>query len=100
VWRGVEERKEVVIDAAGYRERRRSSLEQAADRAAEDALRAGEPVELEPMSSVERKIVHLYLQDRPGIVTESEGSDPNRYVVVRPGEAAPGGARGGVAGDS
>jgi spoIIIJ-associated protein len=100
VWRGADERKEVVIDAAGYRERRRSSLEQAADRAAEDALRTGEPVELEPMSSVERKIVHLYLQDRTGIVTESEGSDPNRYVVVRPGGAAPGGARGGVVGDS
>jgi spoIIIJ-associated protein len=84
LWRGADERKEVVIDAAGYRERRRSTLEQAADRAAEDALRTGESVELEPMSSVERKIVHLHLQDRAGIVTASEGNDPNRYVVVRP----------------
>jgi spoIIIJ-associated protein len=100
VWRGADERKEVVIDAAGYRERRRSALEQAADRAAEDALRTREPVELDPMSSVERKIVHLHLQERAGIVTESEGNDPNRYVVVRPGGAAPGGARGGVVGDS
>jgi spoIIIJ-associated protein len=100
VWRGADERKEVVIDAAGYRERRRSTLEQTADRAAEDALRTGEPVELEPMSSVERKIVHVHLQDREGIVTASEGSDPNRYVVVRPGGAAPGGARGGVVGNS
>jgi spoIIIJ-associated protein len=100
VWHGADERKEVVIDAAGYRERRRSTLEQTADRAAEDALRTGEPVELEPMSSVERKIVHLHLQDREGIVTASEGSDPNRYVVVRPGGAAPGGAPGGVVGDS
>jgi spoIIIJ-associated protein len=100
VWRGADERKEVVIDAAGYRERRRSTLEQTADRAAEDAVRTGEPVELEPMSSVERKIVHVHLQDRGGIVTASEGNDPNRYVVVRPGGAAPGGARGGVVGDS
>jgi spoIIIJ-associated protein len=100
VWRGADERKEVVIDAAGYRERRRSTLEQTADRAAEDALRTGEPVELEPMSSVERKIVHLHLQDREGIVTASEGNDPNRYVVVRPGGAAPGRAPGGVVGDS
>jgi len=100
VWRGADERKEVVIDAAGYRERRRSTLEQTADRAAEDALRTGKPVELEPMSSVERKIVHLHLQDRAGIVTASEGNDPNRYVVVRPGGAAPGGGRGGAVGDS
>jgi spoIIIJ-associated protein len=84
VWRGADERKEVVIDAAGYRERRRSTLEQTADRAAEDAVRTGKPVELEPMSSVERKIVHVHLQDRAGIVTASEGNDPNRYVVVRP----------------
>ena len=84
LWRGADERKEVVIDAAGYRERRRSTLEQAADRAAEDALRTGESIELEPMSSVERKIIHLHLQDRAGIVTASEGNDPNRYVVVRP----------------
>jgi spoIIIJ-associated protein len=100
VWRAGGERKDVVIDAAGYRDRRRSSLEQTADRAAEDALRTQEAVELEPMSSVERKIVHLHLQDRPGIETASEGNEPNRYVVVRPGGAAPGGARGGVVGVS
>jgi spoIIIJ-associated protein len=85
VWRAGGERKEVVIDAAGYRDRRRSSLEQTADRAAEEALRTREPVELEPMSSVERKIVHLHLQDRDGIETASDGNEPNRYVVVKPG---------------
>jgi spoIIIJ-associated protein len=89
VWRAGGERKEVVIDAAGYRDRRRSSLEQTADRAAEEALRTREPVELEPMSSVERKIVHLYLQDRPGIETASDGNEPNRYVVVKPGDGSP-----------
>jgi spoIIIJ-associated protein len=99
VWRGATDRKEVVIDAAGYRERRRTSLQQTADRAAEDALRTGEPVELEPMSSVERKVIHLHLQEREGIETASEGTEPNRFVVVKPsGGAAPGGARGGVVG--
>ena len=93
VWRAGGERKEVVIDAAGYRDRRRSSLVQTADRAAEEALRTREPVELEAMSSVERKIVHLHLQDRSGIETASEGAEPNRYVVVRPGGDAPDGAR-------
>jgi spoIIIJ-associated protein len=89
VWRAGGERKEVVIDAAGYRDRRRSSLEQTADRAAEEALRTREPVELEPMSSVERKIVHLHLQDRAGIETASDGNEPNRYVVVKPGGESP-----------
>ena len=77
------ERKEVVIDAAGYRERRRAALERLAERAARDALRSGEPVALEPMTAVERKIVHLYLKEHEGIATSSEGTEPNRHVVVR-----------------
>jgi spoIIIJ-associated protein len=74
-------RKSVVVDAAGYRERRRELLEATALRAAEQA-RAGERVELEPMSAVERKVVHLCLKDEPGVATASEGTEPNRYVVV------------------
>jgi len=74
----------VVVDAAGYRARRRASLEEAADRAAERAVATREPVALAPMSSVERKIVHTYLQDHAGVATESDGLEPNRYVVVRP----------------
>jgi spoIIIJ-associated protein len=84
VWRGLPERKDVVIDAAGYRDRRRSSLEQLADRAAEDALRSGRPIDLDPMTAPERKIVHLRLKDQPAVETASEGSEPNRHVVVRP----------------
>jgi spoIIIJ-associated protein len=74
----------VVVDAAGYRARRQASLEQTADRAAQRALATGLPVTLDPMSAVERKIVHLHLQDRPDVVTESDGAEPNRFVVVRP----------------
>jgi spoIIIJ-associated protein len=84
VWRAHEERKAVVVDAAGYRERRRQSLHQLADRVAGQVQRSGEAVALEPMSSPERKVVHLYLEDRPGIETASEGTEPNRYVVIRP----------------
>jgi spoIIIJ-associated protein len=84
VFRGVEERKSVVVDAAGYRDRRRATLEQQADRAATEALAAGGAVALEPMSAVERKIVHLHLQDRGDVETESDGNEPNRFVVVRP----------------
>jgi spoIIIJ-associated protein len=85
VWRGhEEERKPVVVDAAGYRERRRSSLEGAADRAASEALQTRGPVALEPMTAVERKIVHLYLAEREDVATTSEGTEPNRHVVVTP----------------
>jgi spoIIIJ-associated protein len=84
VWRGHEDRKSVVVDAAGYRDRRRSSLEQLADRAAGEARAARKDVSLEPMSAVERKIVHLHLQNREDVETTSEGTEPNRYVVVKP----------------
>jgi spoIIIJ-associated protein len=85
VWRGHEdERKDVVVDAAGYRERRRSSLENLADRAASEALMTHSAVALEPMTAVERKIVHLHLGERGDVITSSEGTEPNRHVVVGP----------------
>jgi spoIIIJ-associated protein len=74
----------VVVDAAGYRARREATLGSLATSAAEQAIRTGERVELEPMTAVERKIVHLALQDQPGVETASEGTEPNRFVVVLP----------------
>ncbi len=79
-----DERKEVVIDAAGYRERRRATLEALAARTAERVLTTGAREELEPMTAVERKVVHLHLKDVEGVATTSEGTEPNRYVVVLP----------------
>lgn len=76
--------KEAVIDAAGYRERRHEALAALAQRAAAEALATGRPVELEPMTSVERKVVHLHLKDDDRVETGSDGSEPNRFVVVRP----------------
>ena len=85
LWRGAEgDRKEVVVDAAGYRERRRSSLEDMADRASSDAVQTQRPVSLEPMTAVERKIVHVHLAEREDVVTSSEGTEPNRRVVIAP----------------
>jgi spoIIIJ-associated protein len=83
-FRGDAERKRVIVDAAGYRERRAEVLERRADRAAEDALRTSQPVELEAMSAQERRVVHDHLKDRPGLETYSEGDEPNRYVIVSP----------------
>lgn len=83
-FRGDAERKRVVVDAAGYRERREGALRRAADRAVEDALSFGRSVELEPMSAPERKIVHQYLAERTEVDTHSEGDEPERRLVVTP----------------
>ena len=77
----------VVVDAAGYRARREATLGSLATNAAEQALRSGERIELEPMTAVERKIVHVSLQDFAGVETASEGTEPNRFVVVLPAGA-------------
>ena len=79
-----EDRKEVIVDAAGYRDRRRVTLESLAVRSAERAVSDREPVELEPMTAVERKVVHVRLKEFDGVETTSEGTEPNRYVVVHP----------------
>jgi spoIIIJ-associated protein len=74
----------VEIDADGYRERRAELLRADADDAAEEALRDGQPVELEAMPPSERRIVHEYLRERGGVETHSEGEEPKRFLVVSP----------------
>jgi spoIIIJ-associated protein len=76
----------VEIDADGYRERRAELLRADADDAAEQALRDGRPVELEPMPPFERRIVHEYLRERGGVETHSEGAEPERYLVISPAD--------------
>jgi spoIIIJ-associated protein len=83
-FRGRQERKRVTVDAAGYRRRQGESLRRRADLAAEDAIRHNEAVEMDPMGSNERRVVHEHLRDRPEVETYSEGDEPNRYVVVAP----------------
>jgi spoIIIJ-associated protein len=78
------ERIEVTVDAAGYRERRRAALEALALESAERAIESGARVELDPMTSVERKVVHLRLKELDGVETSSEGTEPNRFVVIYP----------------
>ena len=79
-----ERRKRVEIDAEGYKERRRVTIERIAMGKAQEAARRGKPVELEPMTSAERKIVHVALRDRRDVITESKGREPNRSVVITP----------------
>jgi spoIIIJ-associated protein len=83
-YRGAEERRRVVVDAAGYRERREAALRRQADRGVADALRYGRAVELDSMGSQERKVVHNYLQERSDVETHSEGDEPFRRIVITP----------------
>jgi len=83
-FRGMRERKRVVVDAAGYRARRRETLESRADRAADQAQTNNRVVEMDPMSAQERRVVHERLKERAGIETYSEGDEPNRCVIVAP----------------
>lgn len=83
-FRGESDRKGVIVDAAGYRERRAASLRAAADQAAEAAVNDRRPVSLEAMSALERKVVHEHLKTRHDVETYSEGQEPDRRLVVAP----------------
>jgi spoIIIJ-associated protein len=80
--RGSETR--IVLDAAGYRSRRALALQSMARRTAEQASATGQRVALDPMTAVERRVVHEFLKDDPEVDTVSEGTEPNRFVVVVP----------------
>lgn len=81
---GIDDRRPLTVDAAGYRERRAATLHAVADQAAETAVREGRPVPLEPMGAQERKVVHEHLKGRRDVETYSEGQEPARRLVVAP----------------
>lgn len=76
--------KRIVLDAEGYRQRRVEALQGMAHRTARRAVRERRTVELPPMNSSERRVVHLFLQENPGVTTQSEGTGDNRRVRVSP----------------
>lgn len=81
---GPDVRRRVVVDAAGYRERREQVLQRQAEEAADDAVKTGRPVALDAMTSSERRVVHEFLRDRGDVETHSEGQEPDRHLVVSP----------------
>jgi spoIIIJ-associated protein len=83
-YKGTTSRGHVSIDAAQNRERRAETLRGVADKAAADAIRDGQPVPLEEMSALERKVVHEHLKERFDVQTYSEGQEPHRHLVVAP----------------
>jgi spoIIIJ-associated protein len=77
---------QLVVDVEGFRARREKQLRQMAQRMADQALKMGRRVSLEPMSAAERRIVHLELQGHPAVMTESTGEEPRRKVTIVPKE--------------
>jgi spoIIIJ-associated protein len=76
--------KRIVLDAEGYRQRRVEAIQGMAHRTARRAIRERRTVEMPPMNSSERRVVHLYLSDNPNVTTESEGTGDGRRVMVSP----------------
>jgi spoIIIJ-associated protein len=80
--RDAESKVRIVLDVEDYRQRRTDTLTRLATRMADNVKRRGEKVVLEPMSSNERKIIHMALQNDQRIVTYSEGEEPYRKIVI------------------
>jgi len=78
------ERRQVVVDAEGYRDRRAAALTALADRTAQKVARESVSIALKPMTAAERKVIHLHLKDHARVETVSEGNEPFRAVVVSP----------------
>ncbi len=82
------ERRQVIVDAEGYRDRRAAALTALADRTAQKVARESASIALKPMSAAERKVIHLHLKDHARVETVSEGNEPFRAVVVSPKKPA------------
>jgi len=82
--RGGGRRRRVVVDADGYRERRRQRLEELAREHARRAREERRDVILEGLRAAERRIIHMALQNDPDVVTVSEGDEPHRRLIISP----------------
>ena len=83
VYRETGERSRLMLDISGHRAQRRETLVAVAERRIAEVKESGERAELEPMTSFERKVVHDAVT-AAGLVSESEGVEPRRYVVILP----------------
>ena len=76
--------KRIIIDGENYREKRTIVLSKLAKKLAIKAAKTGKDVSLEPMNPFERRVIHSALADDKFVTTESEGEEPNRYIVIKP----------------
>lgn len=81
--KGSDEYTKIMVDAENYRRKREITLEKLARRLANNVIKSGKPITLEPMNPYERRIMHAALQSNPKVETYSEGVDPKRCVVIR-----------------
>ena len=76
--------KPVIVDVGDYRERHVERLQELAERMVAKAKESGEPVDLNPMSAYDRRIVHMRIAEQEGVSTRSEGEGDRRHIVVLP----------------
>ena len=81
--------KRVVVDCENYRSKREETLKDLANKLAQKAVRTGRKVSLEPMNPFERRIIHSALSENEEVKTESQGNEPNRYIVIIPNNLKP-----------
>ncbi len=86
---GKDDYRRVVVNCEGYREKREETLVALAKKLADKAVRTGRKVSLEPMNPYERRILHSALSDSTEVKTQSEGKEPNRFVVIIPNNLKP-----------
>jgi spoIIIJ-associated protein len=84
-----EDHDKVSFDCKGYRAARQQELKLAAQVAAERVLKTGMPYSFAPMSSRERRLIHLAFRDHVSLTTQSEGEGGRRYVVLYPKDYKP-----------
>jgi spoIIIJ-associated protein len=77
---------QLVVDVEGHRDRRERQLRQLARRMAEQVIRSGRKLTLEPMPAAERRIIHMELRDHPAVTTQSTGEEPHRKIMIIPKE--------------
>jgi spoIIIJ-associated protein len=83
VYRQTGESSRLLLDVGGFRANRRKELGAVARNAAERVKEHGDPVRLEPMSAFERKCVHDVINAMAGVMSESEGVEPSRRIIIR-----------------
>ena len=78
----IDKKVRVILDIEGYKEKKKKTLEELAEKVAKTVIKTRKPVKLEPMQAYERKIIHSKLQQNDKVQTESIGEEPNRRIVI------------------
>lgn len=76
----------LIVDVEGHRDRRERQLRQLAQRMAEQVIKSGRKLTLEPMPASERRVIHMELRDHPAVTTQSMGEEPHRKITILPKE--------------